>query len=158
VIDIDLPDLDAGTEADIIADNVRALSMIYFSAMLEELKYFAVMDKVVDQFMSGALPVKRGSAGDPLYQYHRNAQNRINEYERRGLYARSFGVAQGSEIVPVEGAELLGPLPGEFASTTIFTAGIGAPSKVVEEAKSLIQFLGGPVARPLLKAKGFQSE
>ncbi len=69
-----------------------------------------------------------------------------------------IGVAQGSEIVPVEGAELLGPLPGEFASTTIFTAGIGAPSKVVEEAKSLIQFLGGPVARPLLKAKGFQSE
>lgn len=96
VIDIDLPDLDAGTEADIIADNVRALSLIYFSAMLEELKYFAVMDKVVDQFMSGALPIKRGSAGDPLYQYHRNAQNRINEYERRGLYARSFGVAQGS--------------------------------------------------------------
>jgi hypothetical protein len=96
VIDIDLPDLEAGTEADIIADNVRALSLIYFSAMLEELKYFAVMDKVVDQFMSGALPIKRGSAGDPLYQYHRNAQNRINEYERRGLYARSFGVAQGS--------------------------------------------------------------
>ncbi|MBC7978219.1 MAG: hypothetical protein H7138_24810 [Myxococcales bacterium] len=96
VIDIDLPDLDAGTEADIIADNVRALSLVYFSAMLEELKFFAVMDKVVDQFMSGALPIKRGSAGDPLYQYHRNAQNRINEYERRGLYARSFGVAQGS--------------------------------------------------------------
>lgn len=102
VIDIDLPDLEAGTEADIIADNVRALSLVYFSAMLEELKFFAVMDKVVDQFMSGALPIKRGSAGDPLYQYHRNAQNRINEYERRGLYARSFGVAQGSvdELFP----------------------------------------------------------
>lgn len=96
VIDIDLPDLEEGTEADIIADNVRALSMVYFSAMLEELKFFAVMDKVVDQFMSGALPIKRSSAGDPLYQYHRTAHSRINEYERRGLYARSFGLAQGS--------------------------------------------------------------
>ena len=69
-----------------------------------------------------------------------------------------IGVGQASEIVPVEGAELLGPLPGEFASTTVFTAGIGASSKVVEEAKSLIQFLGGPVARPVLSARGFQSE
>jgi len=69
-----------------------------------------------------------------------------------------IGVGQGSEIVPVEGAELLGPLPGEFASTTVFTAGIGSSSKVLSEAKSLIQFLGGPVARPVLSAKGFQSE
>jgi hypothetical protein len=96
VIDIDLPDLEEGTETDIIADNVKALSAIYFSAMLEELKFFQVMDKVVEQFMTGALPVKRGSAGDPLYRFHREAQNRISEYERRGLYARSFGVAQGS--------------------------------------------------------------
>jgi hypothetical protein len=95
-IDIDLPDLEAGTEADIIGDNVTALSAIYFAAMLEELKLFAVMDKVVEQFMNGALPIKRSSAGDPLYRYHRDAQTRINEFERRGLYARSFGVAQGS--------------------------------------------------------------
>jgi molybdate transport system substrate-binding protein len=69
-----------------------------------------------------------------------------------------IGIGQASEIVPVEGAELLGPLPGEFASTTVFTAGIGTSSKVVEEAKSFIQFLAGPVARPVLSAKGFQSE
>lgn len=105
VIDIDLPDLDAGTEADIIADNVNALSAIYFSAMLEELKFFSVMDKVVEQFMNGALPIKRSSAGDPLYKYHRDAQTRINEFERRGLYARSFGVAQGSVDEPMPNAE-----------------------------------------------------
>jgi hypothetical protein len=95
-IDIDLPDLEAGTEADIVVDNVRALSAIYFAAMLEEMKLFAVMDKVVEQFMNGALPIKRSSAGDPLYRYHRDAPLRINEFDRRGLYARSFGVAQGS--------------------------------------------------------------
>jgi len=95
-IDVDLPDLEAGTEADIIVDNVKALSAIYFSAMLEEMKLFAVMDKVVEQFMNGALPIKRSSAGDPLYRYHREAPLRINEFDRRGLYARSFGVAQGS--------------------------------------------------------------
>ena len=67
-----------------------------------------------------------------------------------------IGIGQTSEIVPVAGAEVLGPLPGEFASTTVFTAGIGTSSKVFEEAQSLIQFLGEPVARPVLSAKGFQ--
>ena len=67
-----------------------------------------------------------------------------------------IGVAQTSEIVPVAGAQVLGPLPGEFASTTLFTAGIGATTKVPEAAKSLIQFLTGPVARPVFSARGFQ--
>ena len=67
-----------------------------------------------------------------------------------------IGVAQTSEIVPVAGAEVLGPLPGEFASTTLWTAAIGATTKVPEVAKSLIQFLTGPVARPVFTAKGFQ--
>jgi molybdate transport system substrate-binding protein len=67
-----------------------------------------------------------------------------------------IGVAQSSEIVPVAGAEVLGPLPGELASTTLWTAAIGATTKAPEAAKSLIQFLTGPVARPVFSAKGFQ--
>lgn len=67
-----------------------------------------------------------------------------------------IGVAQTSEVVPVAGAQVLGPLPGEFASTTLFAAGIGAATKVPSASKSLIQFLIGPVARPVFIAKGFQ--
>jgi molybdate transport system substrate-binding protein len=67
-----------------------------------------------------------------------------------------IGVAQTSEIVPVAGAQVLGPLPGEFASTTVFTAGMGASSKNSDAAKSLIQFLTGPVAKPVLGANGFE--
>jgi molybdate transport system substrate-binding protein len=67
-----------------------------------------------------------------------------------------IGVAQASEIVPVSGAQLVGPLPGAFASMTSFAAGIGASSKVPEAAKSLILFLNGPVAAPVFKSKGFE--
>ncbi|MEO6784188.1 MAG: substrate-binding domain-containing protein [Bradyrhizobium sp.] len=67
-----------------------------------------------------------------------------------------IGVAQGSEILPVPGAQLVGPLPGEFASMTVFTAGIGAGSKVPEAAKSLILFLKGPIAASVFKSKGFE--
>jgi molybdate transport system substrate-binding protein len=67
-----------------------------------------------------------------------------------------LGIAQTSEIVPVSGAELLGPFPGEIASVTVFTAGINAGSKMPEANKALIQFLTGPVAAPILKSKGFE--
>ncbi len=66
-----------------------------------------------------------------------------------------LGVAQGSEIVAVNGAEVLGPLPGELGSVTVFTAGVGETSKVPEAAKALIKFLTGPDVAPVLKAKGF---
>src|SRR5580692_156159 len=67
-----------------------------------------------------------------------------------------IGVGQASEIVPVAGAQLVGPLPGEFGSVTEFTAGIGAGSKASDAAKSLIQFLTGPAAAPVFKSKGLQ--
>jgi hypothetical protein len=95
-IDVDLPDLEEGTEADIIVDNVKALSAVYFSAMLEELKFFSVMDTVAEQFMKGALPVSRGKGGNRIYDYLRGSHDRLTEVERRELYARSFGLAQGS--------------------------------------------------------------
>ena len=67
-----------------------------------------------------------------------------------------LGVAQGSEIVPVAGTQLVGPLPGELASTTVFTGGIGAASNSPEATKTLIQFLTGPEAISRLKTKGFE--
>ncbi len=67
-----------------------------------------------------------------------------------------LGIAQASEIVPVAGAQLVGPLPGELASTTLFTGGIAAESQSAAAAKALIEFLRGPEAAPTFKAKGFE--
>jgi molybdate transport system substrate-binding protein len=65
-----------------------------------------------------------------------------------------IGIGQASEIVPVAGAELVGPLPPELGSVTEFTAGIGTGSKAAGAAKSFIQFLTGPIAAPVFKSKG----
>jgi molybdate transport system substrate-binding protein len=67
-----------------------------------------------------------------------------------------LGFAQASEIVPVAGVQLVGPLPGELASTTLFTAAIGAESQSTAVAKALIEFLRGPDAAPSFRAKGFE--
>jgi len=95
-INIDLPDLEQDVQTDIVKDNVLALSAIYFCAQLEDLKLFSVADKVADQFLVGAIPTTRTVGGEAIYRYIKDAPERFTETERRSLYARCFGFAQGA--------------------------------------------------------------
>jgi molybdate transport system substrate-binding protein len=61
-----------------------------------------------------------------------------------------------SEIVPTHGAEILGPLPGEYQSDIRFGAATSALSKNAQPAGALIAFLKGPQAAPVLKTKGIE--
>src|SRR5438309_5034877 len=61
-----------------------------------------------------------------------------------------------SEIVPIHGVEILGPLPGEFRSDIRFAAAASATTENAGAAKALITFLAGPEAAPTLKAKGLE--
>lgn len=92
---IDLPDLDAGATVEILADNVKAISAIYYSAQLEDMQLHTVMDKIVEHFQTGMLPITRGSAADRLYEWIKRTPERLGEFERRSLYARTLGIAQG---------------------------------------------------------------
>jgi molybdate transport system substrate-binding protein len=67
-----------------------------------------------------------------------------------------LGVGQASEIVPVAGVQLVGPLPGELASMTLFTAAVGQESKAPDAARAFIDFLTGTQAAPQFKAMGFR--
>jgi len=68
-----------------------------------------------------------------------------------------LGIAQASEIVPTAGTQLVGPLPGELGSMTLFTGAVGAETQSADAAKALIDFLSGPEAAPHFKSKGFQT-
>lgn len=61
-----------------------------------------------------------------------------------------------SEIMPVKGVQLIGPLPEKFQSYINFAAGVSAVSKDPNAANALIKFLAGPKARPTFKAKGIE--
>jgi molybdate transport system substrate-binding protein len=67
-----------------------------------------------------------------------------------------IGVAQTSEIIPVAGAQLVGPLPGDLNLVTVFSSGLGAGSKVPEAATSFVKFITGPSAAAVLKARGME--
>jgi molybdate transport system substrate-binding protein len=61
-----------------------------------------------------------------------------------------------SEIVPIHGVEILGPLPGEFRYDIRFAAAASAATANGKAAKALIAFLAGPEAAPAFKAKGIE--
>lgn len=91
----DLPDLGARNE--IVADNIRAAQVIYSAAMLEELKVFQVVDRLTQLFQLGLLTVNRRATGSSLYKYFKEAPLRLNETDRRNLYARTIGAPGGVE-------------------------------------------------------------
>ena len=67
-----------------------------------------------------------------------------------------LGVHQISEIVPVSGVTLVGPLPSEIQNFTVYAAGVGAAASDAEAAKALIRVLAGPAAAAVLKEKGME--
>ena len=65
-----------------------------------------------------------------------------------------IGMTQISEILPYDGAELVGPFPKEIQLVTSFAAAVGASSRQLEPAKALIKFLTAPAAALVYKANG----
>ena len=61
-----------------------------------------------------------------------------------------------SEILPVQGMELVGPLPTRFQSYVSFVAGVGTKAKNADAAKTLIAYLSGPRVATTLTAKGIE--
>ena len=78
----------------------------------------------------------------------------VAEHIARG--EAEVGIHQISEILPVKGIVLVGPLPAEIQNYTIYAAGLGANAKQPEAAKALIKALTGPAAADVLKSKGMQ--
>jgi len=67
-----------------------------------------------------------------------------------------IGIHQISEILPVKGATLVGPLPPEIQNFTVYSAGLSTAATDHPAAADLIKFLSGPHALPIIKSKGME--
>jgi len=67
-----------------------------------------------------------------------------------------LAVQQISEIVPVKGVELLGPLPADLQLTTVYATGIGVSAKEPEAAREFVKFLTSPASAAIIKATGME--
>jgi molybdate transport system substrate-binding protein len=67
-----------------------------------------------------------------------------------------IGLQQISELKPVTGIDIIGPLPSELQKITVFSAGIASVSKEPEAGRALIKFLASPAARDTIIKSGLE--
>jgi molybdate transport system substrate-binding protein len=67
-----------------------------------------------------------------------------------------LGFQQLSELIHVEGLEVLGPLPPEIQNTTIFAAGVSVMSAHPAETAALIAYLASPQTAEVKQAQGME--
>jgi molybdate transport system substrate-binding protein len=65
-----------------------------------------------------------------------------------------LGFQQISELRPVNGIEIVGPLPAEVQRVTVFSAGIVAGAKAPDAARRLVAFLASPAAASAIRRSG----
>ena len=66
------------------------------------------------------------------------------------------GMQQIVAILPVKGAELVGPLPGELQNIIVYAAGLSAGSGQSGTARAFVAFMATPEVVRMIRAKGME--
>jgi molybdate transport system substrate-binding protein len=67
-----------------------------------------------------------------------------------------IGLQQISEIMSVDGVELVGPLPDGLQTVTVYAAGILTKAEQPDAASTLVAFLRTPAAAAVFRARGLE--
>ncbi len=65
-----------------------------------------------------------------------------------------LGLHQISEILPVAGAQLVGPLPASIQNVTTYAAAVGVNARDRVAAEAFVKFLAGPAGTAAVRARG----
>jgi|ERR1043166_5989184 molybdate transport system substrate-binding protein len=67
-----------------------------------------------------------------------------------------IAVQQISELMQADGVDIVGPLPDELQSITIFSGGVFAASKQRTAAEAFVAHLASPAVAPIIRQKGME--
>jgi molybdate transport system substrate-binding protein len=107
-----------------------ATSGIHFKSVLERLG-IADAVRAKTQLVAGGYPAEKVASGEAEMVVH-----------------------QISEIVPVKGVVLVGPLPGDLQKVTVYSAGLAARSQQPAVGRAFMAFLARPAFRQKFSAAG----
>lgn len=65
-----------------------------------------------------------------------------------------LGLHQISEILPIAGAQLAGPLPASIQNVTTYAAAVGVNARDPDAARAFVKFLAGPAGVRVIRARG----
>lgn len=116
-------------------DPLRATAGIHFAGVLRELDLFDTLEPRFRTYPNGATAMREMAAN---------------------VAPNSIGCTQVSEILFIDGVELVAKLPARFALATIYTAAVSASAADPALAAKFVDMLAGADARTLRLAVGFE--
>jgi molybdate transport system substrate-binding protein len=117
-------------------------------------KSVAYSASVSGDYLVRELFPKLGIADQLQSKSQRIERERVGDVVARG--DAEIGFQQISELLPIQGIDLVGPLPPEVQRVTVFSAGIAAGSKHTDAARALIRFLASPAASSAVVKSGME--
>lgn len=117
-------------------------------------KSVAYSDSASGQYLSTELFPKLGIADQIKPKSRKVAGEPVGEVVARGEV--ELGFQQVSELRPVKGIDIVGPLPDGAQRVTIFAAGVVANSKNRKAATDFLRFVQTGNARKLVQATGLE--
>jgi molybdate transport system substrate-binding protein len=121
---------------------------------LVQAKSMAYSSSVSGVYVSGELFQRLGIEKEALAKGRRIDGEPVAAVVARG--EADIGFQQISELRPVAGVEVVGPLPDEVQRVTVFSAAIAATSRNPAGARALIAFLSSPAASAVFAASGLE--
>src|ERR1700687_4166754 len=117
-------------------------------------KTVAYSDSASGVYVSTEMFAKLGIADEMKDKARKIPATPVGEIVARG--DAEIGFQQISELLPVPGVDIVGPLPPELQKITVFSAGIATVSKEPAAGRALIKFLASPAARDAIIKSGME--
>jgi molybdate transport system substrate-binding protein len=117
-------------------------------------KSVAYSDSASGVYVSTEMFAKLGIADEMKDKARKIPATPVGEIVARG--DAEIGFQQISELLPVAGVDIVGPLPPELQKITVFSAGIATVSKEPDAGKALIKFLASPAASAAIVKSGME--
>lgn len=119
---------------------------------LLDAKSIAYSASVSGDYLANELFSKLGIAEQMKGKSRRIERERVGEVVARG--DAEIGFQQVSELLPIAGIDIVGPLPAGAQRVTIFSAGIATNSTHPDQARALVKFLSSPAAAGVVRKSG----
>jgi molybdate transport system substrate-binding protein len=117
-------------------------------------KSIAYSDSASGVYVSTEMFEKLGIANEMKDKAAKIPATPVGEIVARG--DAEIGFQQISELLPVQGIDIVGPSPDALQKITVFSAGIATVSKEPEAGKALIKFLASPAVRATILKSGME--
>jgi molybdate transport system substrate-binding protein len=121
---------------------------------LLQAKSIAYSASVSGDYLSMELFQRLGIADQIMGKTKRIERERVGAVVARG--EAEIGFQQISELLPVVGIDVVGPLPPEVQRVTVFSAGVAVGARNPEAARALIRALASSEAAPAITRSGLE--